>query len=121
MVDTLVMTAEDDDVAERRQTVGFVLVVGNAVGRGVDDFVVGAFALEFLDQLEDGFALHDHPRLAAERVVVGGLAAVVGVVVEVVDHDFDQPFLLRALQDGFVERRDEQFGYYGKDVDAHFR
>ena len=119
VVDALVVAAEDDDVVERREPVGFVLVVADAVGRGVDDLVVVPLGLEFLDQFEDRFALEDHARFAAEGVVVGGLAAVVGVVVEVMDDDLDQPLLLRAVQDGFVERGGQQFGDDCQDVDAH--
>ena len=96
-----------------------VLVVADAVGRGVDDLVVVPLGLEFLDQLENRFALQNHARLAAEGVVVGGLAAVVGVVVEVMDDDLDQTLLLRAVQDGFVERGGQQFGDDCQDVDAH--
>ena len=119
MVDTLVMAAEDDDVFQCREAVGLVLVVADAVGRGVDDFVVRPFRLELLDQFEDRFALHNHSRLAAERIVVGGLAAVVGIVVQVVDDDFDQPFVLRPLENRLVERRGQEFGNRGDDVNAH--
>ena len=97
VVDAFVMAAEDDDVFERRQPVGLVLVVPRAVRRGVDDFIVSPLALELLDQFEHRFALHDHTRLAAERIVVGGLAAVVGVVVQVVYDDLHQTLLLRPL------------------------
>ena len=79
-----------------------MLVVADAVGRGVDDLVVGPLALEFLDEFEDRLALHDHTRLAAERVVVGGLAAVVCVVVEVVYDDLHESLLLRPLEDRLV-------------------
>ena len=96
-----------------------MLVVADAVGRGVDDFVVRPFRLELFDQFEDRFALHNHSRLAAERIVVGGLAAVVGVVVQVVDDDFDQPFVLRPLENRLVERRGQEFGNRGDDVNAH--
>ena len=119
VVDALVVAAEDDDVFERREAVGLVLVVAYAVGRGVDDLVVVPLGLEFLDQLENRFALQNHARLAAEGVVVGGLAAVVGVVVEVVDDDPDEPLLLRTVQDRLVEGRGQQFGYDGEDVNAH--
>ena len=113
------MAAEDDDVFQCREAVGLVLVVADAVGRGVDDFVVRPFRLELLDQFEDRFALHNHSRLAAERIVVGGLAFVVGVVVQVVYDDLHETFLLRPLQDGFVERRGQQFGDDRQDVNAH--
>ena len=112
-------SAEDDDVLEHREAVGLVLVVAHAVRRGVDDFVVAALGAELLDQLEDRFALHHHARLAPEGVVVGGLALVVGVVVEVVHHNLDEPLLLGPLEDGFVQRRAYQLGNDGYDVDAH--
>ena len=118
VVDPLVVAAEDDDVFERREAVGLALVVAYAVGRGVDDLVVGAFGLQFLDQFEDGLGLHHHARLAAEGVVVGGLAAVVGVVVQVVDDDPLEPFGLRALEDRFVEGRCEQLRNGRDDVYA---
>ena len=108
-----------DDVFERRQAVGLVLVVAHAVGRGVDDLVVAAFGLEFLHQFEDRFGLHHHARFAAEGVVVGGFPFVVGVVVEIVDDDLHQPLLLRPFENRFVERRAEQFGDYGQYVDTH--
>ena len=119
VVDALVVAAEDDDVLEHREAVGLMLVVAHAVGRGVDDFVVAALGAELLDQFEDRFALHHHARLAPEGVVVGGLALVVGVVVEVVHHNFDEPLLLGPLEDGFVQRRAYQLGNDGDDIDAH--
>ena len=96
-----------------------MLVVTVTVGRGVDDLVVAPLALEFLDQFEDRFALHDHTRFAAERIVVGGFAAVVGVVVQVVDDDLHETLLLRPFEYGFVERGGHEFGDGGYDVNAH--
>ena len=103
VVDSLVVSAEDDDVFERRESVCLVLVVAHAVGRGVDDLVVGAFVLELLDEFEDRLALHDHSGLAAERIVVGGLAAVVRIVVEIMDDNFYKTLLLGAAEDRLVQ------------------
>ena len=98
VVDALVVAAEDDDILAHRQTVSLVLIVGNAIGRGVDNLVVGALRLQLLHKLKYGFALHHHTRLATEGVVVGGLALVVGVVVQVMHNNLNQAFLLRTLQ-----------------------
>ena len=40
VVDALVVTAEDYDVAERGESVCLLLVVGYAVGRGEDNLVI---------------------------------------------------------------------------------
>ena len=57
--------------------------------------------------------------ISAEGVVVRGAVLVFCVVPDVVDMDFDQPLLLRTLEDRFVQRRGEQFGYDGQDVYSH--
>ena len=119
VVEPLVMAAENDDVAECRETVGLPLVVLHPVGRSEDDLVVPPLGLQMRNEPENRFGLHHHARFAAEGVVVGGLAAVVGVVVEVVDDDPDEPLLLRTVQDRLVEGRGQQFGYDGEDVNAH--
>ena len=119
VVDALVVAAEDNQVVERREAVGFVLVVADAVGRGVDHLVVFPFRFEGFDAAVDRFDLHYHTRLSAEGVVVRGAVLVFCVVPDVVDMDFDQPLLLRTLEDRFVQRRGEQFGYDGQDVYSH--
>ena len=80
VVDALVVAAEDNQVVERREAVGFVLVVADAVGRGVDHLVVFPFRFEGFDAAVDRFDLHYHTRLSAEGVVVRGAVLVFCVV-----------------------------------------
>lgn len=114
-----VMSAQDNDVSERRESVRFVLVVSDAVGGGIDHLVVGAFRLQLFDAAEDRFGFHHHACFAAERVVVHLPVPVERVVAQVVHGDFHQPFLLCPLEDRFVQRRYEQFGNDGYDVYSH--
>ena len=72
VVDTLVVATEDDDVLHQRETVGLVLVVGDAIGRGEDNLVVVALRLKLLDAAVDRLNLHHHARLATKGVVIDG-------------------------------------------------
>ena len=99
VVNALVVAAENDDILAHRQAVSLVLVVGDAIGRGVDNLVVLALGLQLLNKFEYGLALDHHTRLATEGVVVRSLALVVGIVVQVMHNDFNQTLLLRTFQD----------------------
>ena len=113
------MTAQDDDIFERRQAVGLVLVVPNAVGRSIDNLVVAAFGLQRFDAAEDRFGFHHHASFAAERVIVHLTVFVECIVPDVMDMDFDQSFLLRPLQNRFIQRALQQFRNDRKDIYAH--
>ena len=97
VVNTFVVTAEDDDILAHREAVCLVLVMGDAIGRGVDNLVIVTLRLQLLHKLEDRLALHHHSCLATKGVVVGGLAIVVGVVVQIMDNNLNQTLLLRTL------------------------
>ena len=99
MVDTFIMATKDDDILQHRKAVGFVLVISHTIGRGEDNLVVMTLRLQLLDKLKDRLALHNHTCLATERIVVGGLTFIVGIVVEVMYHNLCQALLLSLLED----------------------
>ena len=119
VVDALVVSTENNEVALHREAVGHGLVELFTVGRGENHFVIVAFGLERCDAVVDGLALHHHSRKAAVGIVVDAAMFVGGVVTQVVHMNFDQSFFLRSRQDGGVEEAVEHFGNYGDDVDAH--
>ena len=118
VVDALVVSTENNEVALHREAVGHGLVELFTVGRGENHFVIVAFGLERCDAVVDGLALHHHSRKAAIGIVVDAAMFVGGVVTQVVHMNFDQSFFLRSRQDGGVEEAVEHFGNYGDDVDA---
>ena len=119
IVDSLVMPAKDDDIVEQRHTVGYLLVECLPIGRGIDDFVVFALALQRGDGAVDGFDLHHHARLAPERVVVHAPPFVGRVVAQVVEMDFYQALVLCSLQDGAIHHSVDHFRKYRQDVYSH--
>ena len=85
VVDTLVVSAKDDEVLLEREVVGYMLVKLLAVGRGVDDLIVVALRLECADTAVDGLALHHHAGEAPVGIVVDAAPFVGGVVAQVVE------------------------------------
>ena len=96
-VDALVVTAENDDILECREAICLVLIVADAIGRGEDNLVVVALALELLDAAEYGLNLHHHARLATEWVVVDFAVLILRIVADVVDMNLGKTTLLCAL------------------------
>ena len=74
-----------------------------AIGGGEDDFIIVALALEFGDEVVNGFYLHYHAGTSAERVVVGAAVLVGSVVTYVVDDYIGQSLFLGTRHDGAVE------------------
>ncbi len=99
------MARDQDQAARHREAVGERLRQRLAVGREVDD-VVGRRAVgdQRLDAGEERLGLEHHPALPAERRVVDLPGAALGVVPEVVHADVEQALVLRAAQDGVLER-----------------
>ena len=104
IVDTLIVAAEDDNILHQRESVGLVLIVCDAVGRGEDNLVVISFRLEFLDTAEHWLDLHHHTCLTTKWVVIDRTTLVVGIVSQIVDIYLGVPRLLRTLQNRLIER-----------------
>ena len=102
VVEPLVMAAENDDVAECRETVGLPLVVLHPVGRSEDDLVVPPLGLQMRNEPENRFGLHHHTGLPAEGIIVHMAVFVGRPVPDVVYHDLHQPRPLRPLEDRLV-------------------
>lgn len=119
VVNALVVSAENNEVALHREAVGHGLVELFTIGRGENHFVIVAFGLERCDAVVDGLTLHYHSCKAAVGIVVDAAMFVSSIVTQVVHMNFDQSFFLRSCQDGGVEEAVEHFGNYGDDVDAH--
>ncbi len=119
MVDAFVVTAEYHQVLLAGQLVGHLLGQLLAVGRSEDYLIVSALGLELLHQRIDRLDHHHHPRVAAETVIIDLAVAALAVFADVVDVDFDQAFVLSALDDGIAQRAFEQLGHYGKYINSH--
>ena len=83
LVDTFVMTSQDDEVAFQRELVGDMLIEAFTVRRGEDHLVVVALSLEGGDAAVDGFALHHHTGAAAIGIVIHTAPFVEGIVAQV--------------------------------------
>ena len=124
LVHTLVPTADEDEVPVPRQLLDHGLGQPSALGGHQHHRRVRAKRRRFDDVFhgfEQGLGLKDHPRASAEGVVVGGTMAVVRVVADVVQPDFDQPLLASLADDAFGQGALEHLREEGQDVEAHRR
>ena len=119
MVDSLVVSAEDDDVLLEGQLVGYALVEDVTVRGHVDDLVVMPFGLQFLYHPENRFDHHHHAGVAAVAVVVDVLPGADAVFAELVYMDLHQAFLYGPSDNGVAQRTLQQFGYDGQDIYSH--
>ena len=119
LVDTFVVAAEDDDVAEHRQVVGHLLRKLLSVGRGKDHFVVVAFSLEGADGPVDGFALHHHAGETSIGIVVDAPPFVGGIVAQVVQVYLCQTFFLGTGEYRLMDEALEHFWQDGDDIYSH--
>ena len=67
----------------------------------------------------DGFDLHHHARISAERIVVYFAVAVCRIVSEIVDFKFHKTFVPGSFEYRAAQRRLEHFGENGYNIDAH--
>ena len=119
VVDALEVSAENDDSLIHRHAVGHFLVPLLAIGRGVDDFIIVALALELGDEVVDRLNLHYHTGTTSKGVVICAAMLVGSVVSYVMDDDIGQSILLGAGHDGTVEESFNHFGQYGEYVNSH--
>ena len=70
LVDSLVVTAEDDEVSTQRHFVGYLLVEGLAIRRYIDDVIVVTLCLQGSDASVYWFALHHHSGASSVWIVV---------------------------------------------------
>ena len=119
LVDALVMTCKDDEIALQREFVGDMLVEAFAVGRREDHLVVVALGFQGCDAAVNGLALHHHTGTSAIGVVVYAAPFVEGVVTQVVQMDLCQSFFLCPCQDRLVYESFEHLGQHGDDIYSH--
>ena len=96
-----------------------MLVVLDAIRRSVDDFVVVALSLKLFNTTENRFGFHDHTCFSTERIVIHLPVFVEGVIAQIVNHYFNKTFALGPFENRFVERRYQQFGHDGQNVNTH--
>ena len=90
-----------------------------SVGRCEDYVIVIALCLKCGYTSVHRLYLHDHARLAAERIVIHFTVFVRAVVAQIVHYDLGQTLVLGALQYGTGERPLQHFGDYGEYVYSH--
>ena len=118
-VHSLVVATEQHEVILQRERVGHRLGKHLAVGGGVNNFIVAALAFEFLNAIGQRFDGHNHPGTAAVGIVVHTAVTGEGIVVEVVENYFHQPFLLCSFQNGFLKEHRHHVGEEGKNIQSH--
>lgn len=118
-VHPFVVAAQHQDVVEHGQAVAELLVEPYAVGRGVDDRVVGPLGFQLFDAGGYGFRFHDHAGSSAKLVVVHLPVFAGGKVAQVMQVDFQQPFVFGPFHDGVAQGAFKEFGQYGEDVETH--
>ena len=109
-VDTFVVSAENYQVLLERELVGEGLCEEFAVGGGVDDIVVMAFGLQFLDAVGEWLDGHHHAGIASIGVVVDAAIASKRVVVKVVEMHLDEAFLLSTADNAFFKEHGKHVG-----------
>ena len=119
VVDTFVVSAENDDVFLEAQFVGNALVEHFAVRRHVYYLVVFTFGTEFLYHLEHRLDHHDHACVSAVAVVIHVLAWPYSVLAQVMDMNLDQTFLYSPAHYRMTERAVKQFRYDCKNIYSH--
>ena len=110
LVDTFVMSTQNDEIALHRHLVGYLLVEGLSIRRHVDDIIVVAFSLQGRDATVDRFTLHHHAGASTVWIVVYTFPFVECIVSQVVQMNLCQSFLLCTGQDGFSEKSLQHFG-----------
>ena len=119
VVDSLVVAAENDQIALAGKRVGDALIEDFAVGGGVDHLVVVAFGFQLLDEVVDGFDHHHHAGVAAVAVVVRLPVESLAIIADVVDVNLHQPLVYCAFDNRVAQRALEQFRNYTKDINSH--
>ena len=120
IVDTFVVSTQDDNVFAQTQGVGHRLCELFSVGCGENNLVVVPFGSQFRDASVYRFALHHHTGKAAERVIVHSAPLVGGVVAQVVEVYLHQSLALCPSKYTLIEKTFNEFGQDGYDVYAHF-
>ena len=119
LVDSLVMSAENHEVLFQGEGVGHGLGEHLTVRGSIDDFVVPALAFQPVDAVGKGFDCHDHARAATIGIVVYAAIAGEGIVVKIVEDNFDKAFFLSPANDGLLEEHGHHVGEEGEDVETH--
>ena len=119
LVDTFVVSCQDDEVTLQRQFVSHVLVKALSVRRCEDDLVVVALRLQRRNAAVYRLTLHHHACRPAIGVVIHAAPLVKCVVAQVVQAYLGQSLLLGTCQDGFVNKALQHFGQYGNDIYSH--
>ena len=91
------MSANQEQIFERRHAVGHRLVQGLPVRGGVDHGIVVALGQKALDALKKGLGLDHHPGASAKGVVVDLFVLAAAKFAEVVQMNLDQALGLRPL------------------------
>jgi hypothetical protein len=117
LVDPFIPAAEEDNPPSfGRQPPGRLL--GEPLPLGGEEDHPGRIPrrTERLHGPEDRLRLEHHPRAAAVGDVVGDPVTSLGPVPQVVDPDAQEPFLLRAAEQALLERRSEDPGEQGQNL-----
>src|SRR5438105_9016513 len=117
LVDTFVMTADDDEMRFWRKFGCELLIETTSAGRHQNDFRLLSF--ELFDCSEDRLWFHDHPLPASERRVIDDAMFVGGPIAQVMNPKIDNLIFLRPLHHALAQRRAADFGKEREDVDLH--
>ena len=94
VIDTFIMTAQNNEITRHRQTVSHRLVESLTVGSGKNHLIVIPLAFQLSDSPIHRLYLHDHTGLSPKWIVVDPPMFIQRVIPKIVNHDFDQLFIL---------------------------
>ena len=109
VVHPLVMPTENHQVFLTGKLIRHLLRKRFAIRRRKDNLIVRPLRLELLHERKDRLDHHHHARITPETVVIHLPPAPLAVFTNVVDMDFNEPFVTGTLDDGVAERTLEQF------------
>src|ERR687886_626409 len=116
-VDSLVVSADQDEVRKRAQFNGHRLLEQTALWAEQDDAGIGAAHRS--DGRENRARFHDHSGPTTVRRVVDRAVPIRGEVPDVDQIQLQQAGLAGPLEHALVERPDKHPGEEGQDVDTH--
>ena len=119
LVNTFIMSTEDNHIPFQTEVVGDMLVKLFPVGRDIDHLVIVTLGLQSRDAAVDGLPLHDHTGGAAIGVVVDAPPFVEGIVTEVMEFDLYEAFFLCPCEDTLVEEALNHLRQHGDNIYSH--
>src|ERR1035437_8024549 len=103
-IDAFVVSAEEDDVVEHRQSVRHLLGKKFPVWTHIDHLIVGSFFLQMFNTACNRLYHHHHAGSSAKGIIIHILMLTGGIIADVMKVNCDYAFILGTFQDRLIER-----------------